>query len=334
MTRLILSRLLQTPLILAAIMALTLALAWIMPGSPVADPGRIPSEEIQQAMLRQYNLDNPFSFAHGYVRGLFLGIEGHPPPYFGPSLQHRDFSVNAILADRLPVSALLGAAALAVALLLGMAAGVLGAWKPGSVWDWLTLLIALLGISLPAFVTGSLLLAGFAVVFGWVPLRPWEWPMGAVWDPQWWADLRQLLIQMLLPTLTLALAPAAYIARLMRLGLAEIMTSDFARTARAKGLSERQVIMRHGVKVAFLPVLSFLGPAAAAVMTGSFVVEEIFAIPGVGHVFVQAVLSKDIFMLLGIVLTYSTLLVLFNLAVDVAYCWIDPRIDLTAPGGR
>ncbi len=328
MTRLIASRLLQLPVILAAIMAITLALAWTMPGSPVTDPGRIPSEEIQQAMLRQYNLDSPFNFARSYVRGLFFGTVDHPPPYLGPSLQYRDFTVNAILADRLPVSALLGAAALVVALLLGMTAGVLGAWKPGSVWDWLTLLIALLGISLPAFVTGSLLLAGFAAVLGWVPLRPWEWPGWAVWDPQWWVDLRTLLGQMALPTLTLALAPAAYIARLMRLGLAEIMTSDFARTARAKGLSERQVILRHGVKVAFLPVLSFLGPAAAAVMTGSFVVEHIFAIPGVGHIFVEAVLSKDIFMLLGIVLTYSTLLVLFNLAVDIAYGYIDPRIDI------
>ena len=312
MVRLIASRLLQLPLILAVVFIVTFTLAWLIPGNPLEQPeGKRPPREVQDAMLRQYNLDSPWSFALGYVRGIFFGTDSHPPPYFGPSLQYRDQTVNQIIASGLPVSALVGAAALLAALGLGLLAGIAGALRPGSILDLSSLLVALLGVSLPAFVTGSILLVLFAGLLQWAPVGQWG-------EPQ----------HLVLPALTLAAAPAAYIARLVRLGLADVMSSDFIRTAYAKGLSSRQVLFGHALKVSFLPVLSFLGPAAAATMTGSFVVEQIFDIPGIGEHFVNAVLNKDQFLILGVVLVYSTILVVFNLAVDIAYAWVDPRIEL------
>jgi oligopeptide transport system permease protein len=256
-------------------------------------------------MRQQYRLDNPIAFAGGYLKDVFTKLD------FGPSLQYRDQRVSDILWSGLPVSAALGVASMIVALVLGIGAGVAGALRPGSAWEWSSLLMALVGVSLPAFVTGSVLLVIFAGLFGVLPASGWGTPG-----------------HLLLPAITLGLGPAAYIARLVRLGLAEVMGSDFIRTARAKGLDEGRVVMHHAMKVAFLPVLSFLGPAAATAMTGGFVVEKVFAVPGMGEHFVNAVLNKDQFLVLGVVLVYSTILIVFNLAVDVAYAWVDPRISV------
>ncbi len=307
MLRFITWRLLQLPLILAVVFAVTFSLAWLIPGNPLErTDGRRPPPEIEAAMLRKYNLDSPTSFAAGYLKSVLLHGD------FGPSLMYQDESVNDIINRSLPISAALGAVALALALILGLIAGVVGALKPGSVLDLSSLAMALIGVSLPSFVTASVLLVVFAGLLHWMPV---VWREGQ-------------LSSWILPALTLSAAPAAYIARLIRLGLADVMTSDFIRTARAKGLSQRQALFRHALKIAFLPVLSFLGPAAAATMTGSFVVEKVFAIPGMGEHFVNAVLNKDQFLILGVVLVYSTMLVLLNLAVDVAYAWVDPRIEV------
>jgi len=306
MSRLIVSRLVQLPLLLAVIFAVTLTLAWLLPGSPLEKvEGRRTAPEILEAMERQYNLDNPFRFAGSYLTNVFTGAD------FGPSLEYQDQRVSAILAQGLPVSVQLGCLALVVGLVLGTAAGVLGALKPGTAWDTGSLAVALIGVSLPNFVTGSILLLVFAGLIPLLPVGGWGTPAHLV-----------------LPAITLGIAPAAYIARLTRLGLADILSSDFVRTARAKGLSERDAILKHAMKVAFLPVLSFLGPAAAAVMTGSFVVEQVFDVPGIGEHFVKAVLAKDQFLILGVVLVYATMLVLFNLIVDLAYAWVDPRIEV------
>ncbi len=306
MPRLILSRLVQLPLILGVIFIATFALAWIIPGNPLERPeGQRPPVAVQQAMLRQYNLDDPWRFAAGYLKGVLL--EGD----FGPSLRYGSQRVNDILAAGLPVNIQLGAAALAVALFVGLGTGVIGALRPGSALDLTSLGVALVGISLPTFVTGSVLLVVFAGVLRWMPVGGWGTPS-----------------QIILPAITLGIAPAAYIARLIRIGLTEVMTSDYIRTARAKGASPHRVVFRHALKVAFLPVLSFLGPAAAAAMTGSFVVERVFNIPGLGEHFVKAVLNKDQFLILGVVLVYASILVTFNLIVDVAYAWVDPRIEL------
>jgi len=305
MLTLILRRLIQLPIILAVVFAITFTLAWLVPGNPLQNPERGVSKEVEAAMLRQYHLDNPRKFVVEYFTGVLLRGD------FGPSLSYQDWSVREIIADALPISATLGLAALAVGLLLGTLAGIAGALRPGSVWDWSSLIVALIGISLPSFVTGSILLVVFGGLVWWFPVSGWGTPQ-----------------QMVLPAVTLGLAPAAYIARLIRLGLADIMSSDFIRTARAKGLSERQALFRHALKVAYLPVVSYLGPAAAFAMTGSFVVEKIFNIPGLGQHFVNAVRDKDQFLILGVVLVFATMLVLFNLIVDVAYAWVDPRIEL------
>ncbi len=306
MLRLIITRLVQLPAILGVIFVVTFALVWLVPGNPLERPeGQRPPVEVQQAMLRQYNLHSPWAFAGAYLKGVLLHGD------FGPSLQYRDQRVNDLIAEGLPVSALLGAAALVIALVIGISAGVVGALRPGSVADWAGLAIALGGISLPIFVTGSVLLVLFCGVLDWAPAGGWGGPAHVV-----------------LPAITLSAAPAAYIARLIRMGLAEVMTSDFIRTARAKGLPAHRVVIHHGLKVAFLPVLSFLGPAGAAVMTGSFVVEKVFAVPGLGGHFVNAVLNKDQFLILGVVLVYAAILVVFNLLVDLAYAWVDPRIEI------
>ncbi|MEX0776821.1 MAG: ABC transporter permease [Phycisphaeraceae bacterium] len=320
MVRLIVWRLVQLPCILIVIFLVTFLLAWVVPGNPLYSEGRQPPPEVEQAMKRQYGLDTRSGFMFKYVEQVAKGD-------LGPSLRRRGERVNDIIAAGLPVSATLGLAALIVALAIGLTAGVIGALWPGTPLDAGSLVLALLGVSLPAFVTGSVLLAVFAGVLHWAPIYGWHWPGWEFWTQDWWILFRRMLMQLILPALTLGAAPAAYIARLVRLGLADVMNSDFIRTARAKGLSRSQALFRHAMKVAFLPVLSFLGPAAAAAMTGSFVVEKVFAIPGIGRDFVDAVLNKDQFLILGVVLVYSTMLIAFNLLVDVAYAWVDPRIE-------
>jgi oligopeptide transport system permease protein len=315
MLRLILSRLLQLPVILAVILLVTFIMVWVMPGDPfTADAAKQPPAAVMEAMKERYNMDKGgWHFLSQYVKGVVRGD-------FGESISRPGRSVRAIITDGFPVSAALGLAALAFALFLGTLAGVVGALRPKSAWDTASLVTALIGISLPNFVTGAILLAvGAGLTRLWLPDATFlHMPMGGWSGPA----------NMILPAICLGLAPSAYIARLVRLGLADIMSSDFIRTARAKGLSQRQALFRHALKVAYLPVLSFLGPAAAAAMTGSFVVEKIFNIPGIGQEFVYAVQNKDQLVILGVVLVFATMLILFNLIVDIAYAWIDPRIDL------
>jgi oligopeptide transport system permease protein len=203
----------------------------------------------------------------------------------------------------------LGAVAMIIALLLGMTAGVIGAIRPNSAADLGTLAVALVGISLPSFVIGTVLLLVFPVLLGIGQVAAW----GRVQD-------------MILPAFTLSLPFAAYIARLTRMGMIDVLSQDFIRTARAKGVSEMRVLLKHGLKNAFLPVLSYLGPATALAMTGSFVVEKVFSVPGMGQHFVEAVRNKDLFLIIGVVLVFSTMLILLNMVVDVLYRWVDPRI--------
>ncbi|HRP63155.1 MAG TPA: ABC transporter permease [Phycisphaerales bacterium] len=309
-------RLIQLPFILLVIYTITFALAWLIPGDPLQqDESRQPPPEIARAMREQYRLDSPWTFYWDYLgnaTGVKWLVGAHDRPFdLGPSLRHENWSVNEILAAGLPVSLTLGFSAILIACVIGITAGVIGGVRPGSLTDFATLLIALVGISLPTFVIGSALLVVFSVQLGVLPVGGW-------------GELRH----MALPALTLSLPFAAYIARLTRFGMIEQMSADYIRTARAKGLPERTVILKHALKNAFLPVLSYLGPAAAAAMTGSFVVEVVFAVPGIGTHFVDAVLSKDLTLIMGVVLVYSTLLIVLNLAVDVLYRWVDPRIQM------
>lgn len=306
MIGLILRRLLQAPLVLLVIYTVTFLLAWALPGSAVLrDEGRAPPPEVLAAMEARYNLDNPLAFYFGYLEGVLTRFD------LGPSLRYADWSVNEVLRDSLPVSVTLGLCAVGIALVIGTLTGVVGALRPGSWLDGAALSLALIGVSLPTFVIGTALLLAFPVGLGWGRVAGWGRP----------SDI-------LLPALTLSLPFAAYIARLTRIGMIEALDSDYVRTARAKGLSEREVLFRHALPNAFLPVLSYLGPAAAAAMTGSFVVEKVFNVPGVGQHFVNAVLNKDLFLLMGVVLVYATILIAMNLLVDVLYRWVDPRIGV------
>jgi oligopeptide transport system permease protein len=311
----VLRRLIQLPLILLVIYTITFTLAWLIPGNPLESEGRRPPDEIMDAMLEQYKLDSYWGFYWDYLgkaTGVSWAIGAHDRPFdLGPSLRHENWSVNEILATGLPVSITLGFAAILLACAIGVVAGVIGGVRPGSLADVLTLLLALVGISLPTFVVGTALLVLFGVELGWFPIGGWGG-----------------LAHLVLPTITLALPFAAYIARLTRFGMIEQMQSDYVRAARARGLPERSVVVRHALKNAFLPVLSYIGPAAAMAMTGSFVVEKVFAVPGIGTHFVDAVLAKDLTLIMGVVLTYATMLILFNLLVDVLYRWVDPRISV------
>ncbi|MFG0331287.1 MAG: ABC transporter permease [Phycisphaerales bacterium] len=316
MTQMVVRRLLQLPFIILAIYTITFVLAWLLPGNPLERPeGRRPPAAVIEAMSAQYNLDNPVKFYFSYLydaSGLaYLAGDTDRVFDFGPCLQYQDWSVNELIGSALPVSVTLGLAAITFALVIGLTAGIVGAVRPGSFADFATFLVALIGVSLPTFVIGAGLLILFAVVFPVFRVASW----GGFSD-------------LFLPALTLSLPYAAYIARLTRLGMIDTLNQDFIRTARAKGVPEWRVILKHALKVSFLPVLSFLGPATAAVMTGSFVVEKVYNVPGLGQHFVNSVLNKDLFVIMGVVLTYSTLLVLFNLIVDVLYRWVDPRIDI------
>jgi len=311
----ILRRLLQLPLLLWLIYTITFCLAWLVPGNPLEKPeGRRPPAEVAEAMQAQYDLHSGWSFYWNYLGNIsgvnWLRGKTDRVIDLGPSLAHENWSVNDILASGLPVSMTLGFAAIALACMIGVGIGVLGGVRPGSWWDAGSFGLAVIGVSVPAFVVGAALLLVFAV---WAPL----FPVGGWGRP----------VNLVLPAVTLCLPFAAYIARLTRTSMIEQMHSNYVRTARAKGLPERSVIFRHALRNAYLPVISYLGPATAAAMTGSFVVERVFTVPGIGTHFVDAVLSKDLTLIMGVVLAYSTLLILFNLAVDVLYAWVDPRIE-------
>jgi oligopeptide transport system permease protein len=219
--------------------------------------------------------------------------------------------VNELLGLGFPVSLLLGSCAMTVALLAGGTAGLLAGVRRNSLVDYLTMSLALGGVSVPNFVLGPILMLIFALGLGWLPVAGW-----GTWR------------HLILPSLTLGAFYAAYVARLMRAGMLEVIGQDFIRTARAKGLREAAVVLRHALPSAILPVVTYLGPASAAVLTGSVVIETIFSIPGIGRYFVGAALNRDYTLVLGTVVSYSVLLLSLNLAVDVLYAWLDPRVQI------
>lgn len=334
MMTLILRRLLALPFILIVIYTITLTLAWAVPGSPLENPEKRPKPEVIEQMNKQYNLDSfprfyisyltsatGIKYAQDWFSGriqreresaIAQGIPVAPRPIFdfGPSLKYDDQTVNEIIRDTLPVSVTLGASAILIALFIGVGAGVVGAVKPNSFADLSTLAVSMVGISLPSFVIGTVMLLTFSLWLGWFPIAQWGTPRSII-----------------LPAFALSLPFAAYIARLTRMGMIDALGADYIRTARAKGAPERSVLLKHALKNAFLPVLSFLGPATAMAMTGSFVIERVFTVPGMGEHFVNAVQNKDLFLIIGVVLVFATMLIIFNLIVDVLYKWVDPRIE-------
>jgi len=227
----------------------------------------------------------------------------------GPAIKVQGRSVQELLLPAIPVSVSLGLLALIIACALGLVLGIRAGLRPNSLADYSSMGLAMIGISLPNFVIGAVLLIVFALTVRWFPVAGW-------------GSYRHLV----LPAVTLALPYAAYIARLARGGTIEVMQQDFVRTARAKGLSEGTIIVKHALKGALLPVVSFLGPAAAGIMTGSFVVETLFGVPGMGQWFVKGAINRDYSVVLGTAIIYCALVMAFNLLVDLAYAWLDPRI--------
>ena len=306
MGRFIAIRLLQFPLILAVIYLVTFLLVWVAPGDPFTRTDKKIDPAVIEATKKRLHAEHWYTFLAHYPVMMLKGD-------FGQSFSYEEWPVSKIIGDALPVSMTLGIFALLIATYAGIAIGAMAAVERGGAFDWFSLSVALIGISLPSFVTGTILFAICYAEFHWFPI-------GA------WGSLRDLVI----PGLALSLAPMAYIARLTRASMIDTLSSDFIRTARAKGVSRRIVIWKHALKNACLPVLSFLGPAAAATLTGSFVVEKVFNIPGLGQHFVNSVLNRDQTLILGTVMVYSVFLLAFNLIVDVAYALVDPRIDVTA----
>lgn len=296
--------------ILSAIptLLLVIAVAFLMvraaPGGPFADERVLPPETA--ANLRAaYQLDEPLprQFAR-YLSGVLRGD-------LGPSYFYRDYDVQELIAAALPVSALLAGLAMAVALPVGVAAGVAAALRPDTLADRLITGTAMTGIAVPVFVVAPVLVLVFAVGLGWLPA---SWSGGGAGE------------RLVLPVIALALPHIAYLARLTRGSMLEVLGSDFIRAARAQGLGTLSIIRTHACKPAMLPVVSYLGPALAGVLTGAVVVEAVFGIPGLGQLFVRSGLNRDYTLVLGIVIFYAALIIVLNLLVDLLYGWLDPRI--------
>jgi len=293
--------------VLFCVVTITFLLMRITAGGPFDAERKLPPA-IEKQLLAKYKLDGTLWEQYtGYLGDLVLRGD------LRDSTRYRNRSVAEILGQTLPVTIMLGASAFLLAMVGGVFLGVVSAAGRGTWKDPAAMLVALAAISLPAFVIGPLLILVFALWLRWLPVGGWG-----------------TLPALILPAITLAAPYTAYIARLLRGSMLETLGQDFIRTARAKGLKERVVLYRHALRVAILPVVSYLGPLAANLLTGSIVVETIFNIPGAGGFFVNSILNKDAFLLGGVVIVYCAMLVTFNLAVDVIYTWLDRRIRLDA----
>jgi oligopeptide transport system permease protein len=304
MFRFIVRRLIVTVPMVLIVISLTWGLIRLAPGNFYEGEKKLPAS-IEKNIRAKYGLDQPMYVQYGRVMGNILRLD------FGNSLRYENETVNDILRRTVPVSAAIGTLAYLLALVVGVTFGTLAALRQNSKLDYASMGLAMLGISMPNFVLGPILVLVFSLSLYWLPPARW----GGF--PSW---------NLLLPVLTLSAVYMAYIARLTRAGMLEVLRSDYIRTARAKGLTERQVVMRHALRGGLLPVVSFTGPALAILITGTVVVERIFAMPGLGNYFINANLNRDEPLILGIVAFASIMVLIFNLLVDVAYGFIDPRI--------
>ncbi|MCH7526049.1 MAG: ABC transporter permease [Planctomycetes bacterium] len=304
MTRRLVHRLLLGVATLFFVYVITFLMVIVAPGNPFEGAERNMPPEVVRALEARYQMDNNWAYFVQFLAGA-LRFD------FGPSFQYKDWTCTQIIVQALPVSLTLGLVAMLIAVMVGVPVGVMSAIRRNSWFDITTLGFVLIGISLPTFVTGSMLLTVFAVYLKVAPIGGWGWAS-----------------HLPLPALTLSLPFMAYIARLTRIGMLDVLGSDFIRTGLAKGLSPRVVVWKHAFKVAFLPVLSFLGPATAQAMTGSFVVEKVFSVPGLGQHFVDSALNLDRGLVMSTVLVYAAILIALNIVVDLLYSYVDPRISV------
>ena len=287
---------------------LVIVLAFLMvhaaPGGPFDDERALPAD-VAANIEAAYHLDEPLLQQMGrYMSGLLRGD-------LGPSFRYRDYTVAELIGTGFPLSLRIGLLAIVLALLLGISSGTVAALRQGSMLDRVIMSFAMTGISIPVFVVAPVLVLLLAVKLQWLPAG-WSGETGAA--------------KYILPVITLALPQIAYIARLSRASMIDVLGQDFIRTARAQGLGTKAIIRVHALKPAMLPVLSYMGPAIAAILTGSVVVEEVFGIPGLGQFFVRGALNRDYTLVLGIVIFYATLIIALNLIVDILYGVIDPRV--------
>ncbi len=307
MLRFTVQRLLVSIPTLLVLIALVFFLVRIAPGGPFDSERALPPE-IEASMQRAYHLDEPLLAQFGrYLAGIARGN-------FGPSFKYREFTVTELIRAGFPVSLRLGVLALLVAVLLGVPAGIGAALRQNTAADHAAMAGAMLGLSVPGFVLAPVLVLVFAVGLGWLPAGGYE---GGDWR------------HVVLPVLTLALPQVAYLARLTRASMIEVLQSAYIRTARAQGLPVRTIVVSHALKPALLPVISYLGPTSAAIVTGSVVIEQIFGLPGIGRFFVNGALNRDYTLVMGVVIFYGVLIMSCNFLVDLLYGLLDPRIRHT-----
>ena len=303
MLRFILLRSLQAIPVIFVVITITFFLVRVAPGGPFSSEKAVPPQ-VQAALEARYQLDQPlYQQYFSYLADLAQGD-------LGPTFRYPGRSVKEMIMQGLPVTAELGFYALLVATVLGIGAGVIASLRANTMQDYVPMGIAMIGICMPSFLLGPLLVLVFGIWFEWLPVSGWGSQAG----------------DKILPSLTLGAMYAAYIARLSRAGMLEVLSQDYLRTARAKGLPERVVILRHALRGGLLPVVSYLGPAFAGLLSGSFVVETIFQIPGLGRFYVQAAFNRDYTMILGTTVFLATLIVLFNLLSDIMAAWLNPRL--------
>jgi oligopeptide transport system permease protein len=286
------------------IITITFALMHAIPGGPFTREKVLP-EPVKKNIEKRYHLNDPLWKQYiDYLKNLARGD-------LGPSFKYQGVTVNKIIADGFPISAQLGLASLAIMLLIGLPAGIISALRQNKWQDHLAMFLATLGVAMPNFVIATLLIYFVGVKLGWLPTSRWiSWK------------------SVIMPAIALAGYYTAYIARLTRSSMLEVLQQDYIRTARAKGLPERVVVYKHALKNALIPIVTYLGPLIAGILTGSFVIEKIFAIPGLGQHFVTSISNRDYTTIMGVTVFYATLLVLMNFIVDVVYSFIDPRIRL------
>ena len=303
MFKFIARRLLETIPVLFIIITGSFFLMHAAPGGPF-DAERRVTPEIQRNLEAHYGLNKPlFAQYVDYLKRLVLHGD------LGPSFKYANRTVNELIADSLPVSLQLGLLGILIALVIGVTAGIIASLRPNTATDYVPMSLAMAGVCLPTFVLGPLLVLVFAMRLHWFNPSGWDEPADYV-----------------LPSLTLGIYYAAYLARLTRGGMLEILSQDYIRTARAKGAGEWRVVLKHALRGGLLPVVSFLGPALAGIISGSFVVETIFQIPGLGRYFVTAAFNRDYTMVLGTVIFFAVLIIAFNLLVDVVQVWLNPRL--------
>ncbi|MDB4076906.1 ABC transporter permease [Porticoccaceae bacterium] len=302
-------RLLQAIPVLLIVISLTFFLVHSAPGGPFSADKAVPPEVIK-ALEAQYNLDQPLW--QQYVSYLGDIVQGD----FGPSFKYPGRDVSELIAAGLPATAELAFYAMLVALVIGVSAGVAAAMRPNTAQDYIPMSAAMIGICMPSFLLGPLLVLIFGIHLEWLPVSGWGDMPG----------------DKILPSITLGTGYAAYIARLSRGGMLEVLSQDYIRTARAKGLSEPLVIAKHALRGGLIPVVAFLGPAFAGLLGGSFVVETIFQIPGLGRFYVQAAFNRDYTMILGTTVFFATLIIVFNLLSDMLAIWLNPKLRQQAQG--